>query len=145
NKLAVDFLAHRPDNLNAFIYSLFNNNEGGAVYLQNTISTLFAGSHFTGNGGDAVVNMSNSQYTTIVGSDFTDGTKENVFFSNGINVESSRFYHCKNGRAKIFKDGSAHAAMFNSLSNVSLGEVLMNPLIFAGTHISQISWTNDGD
>jgi hypothetical protein len=22
---------------------------------------------------------------------------------------------------------------------------LMNPLIFAGTHIGQISWTNDGD
>ena len=123
NKLAVDFSAHRPDNLNAFIYSLFKDNEGGAVNLRNTITTLFAGSRFIGNGGDAVVNMSNAQYTTIVGSDFTDGIKDNVFFSNGVNVEGSRFSHYKNGGAKIFKDGSVHVAMFNSFSNVFLGDV----------------------
>ncbi len=26
-----------------------------------------------------------------------------------------------------------------------VGATLMNPLIFAGTHIGQISWTNNGD
>ena len=124
NRLAVDLSAHRADNLNAFIYSLFINNEEGAIYLQNTNTTLLAGSQFIGNGGSAVVNMSNSRYTSVVGSRFIDGLKRNVFFSSGVNVEGSAFLHGKNGTGKVFKDGATNVTIYNSSSSVVLGDVI---------------------
>ena len=124
NRLAVDLSAHRADNLNAFIYTLFLDNEEGAVYLQNTNTTLFAGSQFIGNGGSAVVNMSNSRYTSFVGSRFIDGLRSNVFFSSGVNVEGSAFLRSKNGAGKVFKDGSRDVTIYNSSSSVVLGDVI---------------------
>jgi hypothetical protein len=53
-------------------------------------------------------------------------------------------------RAETFDVFLDHADLYlkerrKQEAGVIAGVVLMNPLIFAGTHIGQISWTNDSD
>jgi len=123
NQLAVEFAAHRADNLNAFIDSLFENNKNGAIVLQNALTTMFAGSQFADNGGAAVVNISNSLHTSFVGCRFTAGAKGVVFFSQGVNMEGSRLSQGKEGAAEVFEDGATSVTVYNSLSDVPLGKV----------------------
>jgi hypothetical protein len=128
NKLGVDLPAYRPDNLNAFIYSLFENNLNGAAFLQNALTTVFAGSQFIDNGGSAVVQLSNSFHTSFASCQFTAGSKGKFFFSQSVNVEGARFSQGIGGNAKVFKDG-ASVTVYNSLSDVPLGKVVQGVFV----------------
>lgn len=129
NKLAVDLSAHRPDNLNAFINSSFKDNAAGAVVLRAAWSTIFAGSQFNDNGGSAVVDISDSRYTSLTGCQFTAGRRGRFFFSQAVNVEGATFSQGAGGTARVFRDAAAGATIYNSLSDVPLGRVLQGVFV----------------
>lgn len=129
NKMGVDFSAHRVDTLNAFIYSLFKGNESGAITLQNAVTTIFARTEFINNGGDAVVKMSNAETAAFVGCEFIAGPRGKVFFSGGVNIEGSVFSQGQAGNARVFKDGSVGAALYNSSGDTPLGQAIQGVFI----------------
>lgn len=123
NGVAVDLAAHRVDNFNAFIYSLFQANIDGAIFLRNATNTVFAGSKFIDNGGAAVVNTENARHTSMVGCYFAGGTKGRAFFSEGANVEGSRFAKGQNKNMRVFSNKDVKVVFYNTVSDVTMGEI----------------------
>lgn len=94
NKLAVDVRARRTDNLDAWVYSLFQNNSDGALAMHNSEAAIIARSVFINNGGDAVISSGEDgslATPVIAGSRFQAGPMGKAFLSGGMTVEGTTF------------------------------------------------------